>query len=69
MIDDGAMGMSSRDGWHRQIPAGGSVKLKVGGLHVIPLDKTSEFALGDTYPLTLTSEKAGEMVVDAKNSG
>ncbi len=66
MMDDGAMGMRPVTGGTIEIPAGGSVELKVGGLHVMCLDKTSEFALGDTYPVTLTFEKAGEIVVDAK---
>jgi copper(I)-binding protein len=64
VMDDGVMGMRPVAGGMIEIPAGGTVELKVGGLHVMCLDKTTEFALGDTYPLTLVFEKAGEMTVE-----
>ncbi len=66
MLEDGAMGMRPVTGGSIEIPAGGMVELKVGGLHVMCLDKTTEFALGDTYPLQLVFEKSGEMAVDVK---
>ena len=66
LLEDGEMGMRPVTGGSIEIPAGGMVELKVGGLHVMCLDKTAEFALGDTYALQLVFEKSGEMAVDVK---
>ncbi|MCB9134357.1 MAG: copper chaperone PCu(A)C [Anaerolineales bacterium] len=64
MMDNGAMGMRPVEGGSIEIPAGTTVELKVGGLHVMCLNKTSEFQLGDKYPLTLVFENSGEMTVE-----
>lgn len=61
MMDGGAMGMRPVEGGKIEIPAGQTVELKVGGLHVMCLDKQSDFNLGDKYSLTLVFEKAGEI--------
>ena len=47
------------------IPAGGSVQLKPGGYHVMLMELAKPIAAGDTVPVTLTFEKAGEVTVDA----
>lgn len=66
MMDNGAMGMRPVEGGFIEIPAGGSVKLKAGGLHVMCMDKMADFKAGDKYKLTLIFEKAGEIVVEAE---
>lgn len=48
------------------VPAGQTVELKVGGLHVMCIGKTREFSVGEQIPLTLTFAKAGEMQVTAE---
>ncbi len=66
MMDNGAMGMRPVEGGVIEIPAGGSVELKVGGLHVMCMEKTADFNPGDSYQLTLVFEKSGEMVIDVE---
>lgn len=48
------------------IPAGGSVTLKPGGLHVMLIGMQKELAAGDKISLTLTFEKAGPMTIEAE---
>jgi hypothetical protein len=48
------------------IPAGGSVTLQPGGLHVMLIGMQKELAPGDKISLTLTFEKAGPMTVEAE---
>ena len=43
------------------IPAGGTVELKPGGIHVMLMDVATPFAEGETVPVTLTFEKAGNV--------
>ncbi|MCV9960493.1 DUF1775 domain-containing protein [Pararhizobium sp. BT-229] len=43
------------------IPAGETVELKSGGLHLMFLEVAKPFAEGDSIPLTLTFEKAGKV--------
>lgn len=47
------------------IPAGETVMLQRGGLHVMCIGKTGEFAVGESVPVTLTFENAGPMEVTA----
>lgn len=47
------------------IPAGQTVMLEPGGYHVMLLDLTGPIAEGDTIPVTLEFENAGEIKVDA----
>lgn len=44
-----------------EIAAGGTVELKPGGLHVMLMDVAAPFAEGETVPVTLTFEKAGDV--------
>lgn len=48
------------------VPAGGQVELKPGGKHVMLLELTRELKPGETFPLTLTFEKAGPMEVQVE---
>lgn len=45
------------------VPAGGSAVLKRGGDHLMLLGLTRSFEQGDSIEVTLTFEKAGDMVV------
>ena len=66
MKDDGSMGMKMVEGGRIDVPAGGSVELKVGGLHMMCINKIAEFKTGDKYALVLTFEKSGEIVVEVE---
>lgn len=45
------------------IPAGETVMLKPGGLHIMFMQVTTPFVEGETVPVTLTFEKAGAVDV------
>ena len=66
MMDNGAMGMRPVEGGVIEIPAGGTVELKVGGMHVMCMDKVADFNTGDKYEIVLKFEKTGEIVVEAE---
>ncbi len=55
------------------IPAGGSVALTPGGLHIMFMQLKSAFVEGSTVPVTLVFEHAGEVTIDlavgAPNAG
>ena len=59
--DEGAMGMRPVSGGSITIPARGDVELKVGGLHVMCIEKLEDFNPGVELPLTLYFEKTGEL--------
>ena len=46
-----------------ELPAGGSVELKPGGMHLMFIGLKAPLRNGDTFPMTLRFEKAGEVVV------
>ncbi len=46
-----------------EVPANGSANLEPGGYHVMLINLNGEIAADETYSLTLTFEKAGEVVV------
>jgi len=48
-----------------EIPAGGTAKLEPGGHHVMLMKLARPIAAGDSVPVTLTFERAGEVTVDA----
>jgi periplasmic copper chaperone A len=48
------------------VPAGATVALEPGGLHVMMLDLAEPLEIGSTIELTLTFEQAGEVVVTAE---
>jgi copper(I)-binding protein len=47
------------------IPTGGRLELHPGGAHIMLLGLTQALRQGDTVPLVLTFEQAGQMSVDA----
>jgi periplasmic copper chaperone A len=49
-----------------EIPAGGSVEMKPGGMHIMLMGLNAPLKKGDTLKLTLTFEHAGNIDVDAK---
>lgn len=65
MAADGVMAMRPVEGQRIPLPAGETVMLQVGGLHVMCLAKTSAFDPGMQIPLTLTFEQAGTVQVTA----
>ena len=50
------------------VPAGQAVELKPGGLHLMFMGLKRPLKAGDTVPLTLRFEKAGEVKVDVEIS-
>ncbi len=48
-----------------EIPAGGKVELKPGGLHIMLINLKKPLKEGDTVELTLKFEKSGEVKVQA----
>jgi len=48
------------------VPAGGTVELKPGGLHVMFIGLNKTLKAGERFPLTLKFEKAGELKVDVQ---
>lgn len=62
MIMDGAV-MRMRHVASLTIPAGESVTLAPGGLHLMFIGVTEPFATGEEIPVTLTFEHAGDMAV------
>lgn len=65
-MDGEVMVMRQVEGGEIVIPAGETVELKQGGLHVMCIGKTGEYAVGDTVPVTLEFAKAGTMEVQAE---
>jgi periplasmic copper chaperone A len=62
-VTDGIMKMRRlKDGI--PVPAGKTVELKSGGLHVMFMDVAAPFKEGDKVPATLHFEKAGDVKVD-----
>ena len=62
--DDGVMGMQQVQ--QIDVPAGESVALEPGGLHVMCIDRQVELNPGDRFPMTLSFVNAGEIVVNAE---
>lgn len=63
---DGMMMMRPVMGGAIPIPAGQTVELKVGGLHVMCIDKAQPFTVGERIPVKLVFEKAGTIEVTAE---
>ena len=64
MTEDGAMGMRPVEGGFIEVPADGEAELKMGGLHIMCVEKLEDFTVGAVLPLTLNFEKSGEMTID-----
>lgn len=65
MKENDVMGMRQVPGGTLAIPAGETVELKVGGMHVMCIGKQQEFNVGDKIPLVLEFSNAGEMELTA----
>lgn len=52
-----------------EIPAGETVELKPGGLHVMFMGLKAPLTEGDSFPLTLTFERAGTVTVEVAIEG
>lgn len=61
--DEGAMGMRPVE-TGIEVPAGGEAVLKMGGLHIMCIDKLEDFEVGAVLPLTLNFEKSGEIEIE-----
>jgi copper(I)-binding protein len=48
------------------VPSGQKVELKPGGMHIMFMGLKAPLGEGDTFPLTLRFEKAGEVTVTVK---
>ncbi len=46
-----------------EAPAGQTVRLQPGGLHVMPMELKAPLKAGESFPLTLTFERAGQLEV------
>jgi copper(I)-binding protein len=58
-------GMMSRDMLPSvEVPAGGHVELAPGNYHIMLVGLTNDLNLGDSFPITLIFERAGEVEVD-----
>lgn len=64
MTEDGAMGMRPVEGGMIEIPAGGEVELKIGGVHIMCINKLEDFEVGAVIPLVLQFEKSGDLDID-----
>ena len=62
MSDDGVMSMQPVEGV--DVPAGATVELLPGGLHLMFIGVADPPAPGDTVTLTLTFQNAGEITID-----
>ena len=62
MAEDGTMSMNPVEGV--DVPAGSTVAFERGGLHIMFMGVAEPPAVGDTVPLTLTFENAGEITID-----
>ncbi len=62
-VSDGVMTMRPVEGG-LEIPAGGTVALKPGGYHLMFMDLKQRPKKGETFPATLTFEKAGAVTVE-----
>lgn len=63
-MDGNVMRMRAVEGI--DVPAGAAVELKPGGLHVMFMGLTKTLKAGDSFPLTLRFQKAGEVKVEMK---
>ena len=63
IMDDGVMRMRRVEGGI-DVPAGGTVALQPGGLHVMLIGLNQTLREGERFPVTLTFEEAGTVTVD-----
>jgi len=64
-MDGNVMRMRPVDGGI-DVPAGAMVKLQPGGLHIMFIGLNKTLKAGDSFPMTLRFEKAGDVKVDVQ---
>ena len=64
--ENGVMHMNPVEGQRLEIPAGGEVVMKPGGLHVMFMGLNQQLKPDDTIHLVLVFEKSGEKTFDVK---
>jgi len=64
MTEEGAMGMRPVEGGFIEIPPRGEVELKIGGLHIMCIEKLEDFEAGAVLPVTLKFEITGEFPIN-----
>ena len=64
MDDAGTMTMERQD--LVIIPANGSVELSPGGLHVMLVNLVKDLSVGDTFPITLEFQRAGDTTIEVE---
>ena len=64
VMDKGVAKMTAVPGI--DVPAGQTVELKPGGLHIMLINLKAPLKAGEVVPLKLRFEKAGELVVEAR---
>jgi hypothetical protein len=62
MDENGNMTMLQQDSV--PVPAGGKVEFKPGGLHVMLIDLENDLKVNDSFSITLTFERTGEVEVN-----
>lgn len=67
-VKDGVMTMRGVEGG-LDIPAGGKVELKPGGYHLMLMDLKHPAKEGESFPATLTFEKAGSVTIEFQVEG
>jgi len=66
VMEGDVMQMRPVEGGAIEVPAGGSVELKPGGLHVMLIQLKSPLEAGASAPLTLVFEKSGKIEVNVE---
>lgn len=66
MTEEGAMGMHPVEGGFIEIPANGEVELKIGGLHIMCIEKLEDFEPGAVLPVTLKFEITGDLPINVE---
>jgi len=64
IMENDVMRMRPVEGQRLEIPAGGEVMLKPGGLHIMFIDLKQQLKPDDTFQVVLVFEEAGEKTVD-----
>ncbi|MEN8171974.1 MAG: copper chaperone PCu(A)C [Chloroflexota bacterium] len=64
--EEGMMGMRPVEGGLIEIPADSEVELKIGGLHIMCIDKLVDFETGAVLPLTVEFVKSGSIDLDVE---
>jgi hypothetical protein len=67
LVEDGVMKMRSLDGI--DVPPGAPIELQPSGLHIMLLGLKAPLKEGDSFPLTLTFQKAGAVTVSVLVEG